>query len=391
MAHSITDTTPAWRARAHRTARNFNWDYGCDKLREIIRRRCDLGTALLIYWRGRPDFYRRFRRRSDLSVGRNEFDMLVEIEHNVAEGFYTHRNIPFNPFDDEGHNCCDNPQRGVFCELPEAMYRRVGSPEEMAKREPLRSGIAGLPVGLSALVEADPEPQNDLDKAIVYLNSLNDNTCDDIVQKSGGTVNGISFFSNRKAVDDDLHYLEYFPDLTSLQLGPEMTNQAVENLRFVPKLRTLNLQCSLVTDEGLSHLQHVPGLEELSLHGCKNITDACLVHVGRLQQLRSLDLAATKIGDSGLAHLRNLSNLERLELYHYLKITNAGLAHLAGMNKLTYLRLSFTKIGDRGLLHLEKLCVLKDIVLGRTKVTENGIARLRTALPGCNVSLGEYR
>lgn len=390
MPIPTADTTGAWRARAHRTAKNFNWDYGCDKLREIIRRRCDLGTAVLIYWSGQPDFYRRFKRRSDLTVGQGVFDMLVEIERNVAHGFYTHRNIPFNPFDDDGHKWCGNPKREVYCELPEAMYRGVGSPEEMAQREPLRSGIPGLPIGLSTLVEADPKPQNDLARAIAYLNSLNDNTAGDIVQMSNGTVAGISFFSNRKASDADLRYLEMFPSLGSLELGPEMTDQALENLRYVPKLRTLKLVSNPISDEGLAHLHQVPALEELWLHGCRNITDAGLVHVGKLKNLRYLVLGATKIGDAGVAHLRDLTNLEHLDLFHYTKITNAGLAHLDALNKLKYLRISFTKVGDRGVLHLEKLHGLKDLVLGRTKVSANGIARLRSALPGCNVSLAEY-
>ena len=389
MSTPSADTNAAWRARAHRTAKNFNWDYGCAKLREIIRRRCDLGTALLIYWSGRPDFYRRFKRRSDLSVGRDVFDMLVEIERNVANDFYTHRNIPFNPFDDAGYNWCKNPKHNVFCELPEAMYRGVGSPDEMASREPLRSGIAGLPVGLSVLADADPKPETDVDKAIAYLNSLNDCMSGDVVEKVGGTATGVSFFSNRKATDDDLECLELLPDLVSLELGPEMTDRALDNLRFVPKLRTLKIG-SPITDTGLAQLQHVPGLEELCLHSCRSITDAGLAHLGNHKQLRHLDLGATKIGDAGLAHLRDLSNLEHIDLQHYTKITNAGIAHLAVLHKLKYLRMSFTKVGDRGLVHLEGLSGLKDLVLGRTKVTESGITRLRAALPGCNVSLGEY-
>lgn len=382
------DTTGAWRARAHRTAKNFNWDYGCEKLLEIIRRRCDLGTALLIYWGGQPDFFRRFKRQSDLTVGHDAFAMLVEIERNVANGFYTHRNIPFNPFDDNGRKWCGNPKRDVYCELPEAMYRGVGSPEEMALRKPLRSGIAGLPIGLSALVEVGPEPKNELDRAIAYLNSLNSRG--DIVKKSGETVTGISFFANRNVKDDDLRHLEWFPDLLSLELGPELTDRAMESLKFVPKLRTLKHVSDPISDDGLAQLRHVPELEELWLNGCRNITDAGLVHVGNLKHLRYLDLSSTKIGDAGVAHLRHLSNLEHLDLMHYTKITNAGLAHLVGLNKLEYLRISFTKVGDRGLVHLEKLNGLKKLVLGRTKVSENGIARLRSALPGCNVSLGEY-
>lgn len=38
MPEPLEETSAAWRARAHRTALNFNWDYGCAKLLEIIRR-----------------------------------------------------------------------------------------------------------------------------------------------------------------------------------------------------------------------------------------------------------------------------------------------------------------------------------------------------------------
>ena len=313
--------------------------------------------------------------------------MLAEIERNVIDGFYTDRNIPFNPFDDKGHNWCSNPKRDVYCELPEEMYRGVGTEEELAQRQPLRSGIAGLPVGLSSLADADPKPVTDLDKVIVYLDSLTGNG--KIVEKTSGIVTGVSFFANRKAIDDDLLNLKWFPEIVKLDLGPEMTDRALAHLKFVPKLQKLKL-CSPITDEGLTCLKFVPDLKELHMHGCRKITDAGLLHVGNLKQLRYLDIAATKIGDAGLAHLCGLSNLEHLDLYSYTKITNAGLVHLAALKKLKYLRLSFTKIGDRGLVHLYDMTSLKDLVLGRTKVTERGIVRLKVALPGCNISLGEY-
>ncbi|MBI3824345.1 MAG: DUF4274 domain-containing protein, partial [Planctomycetes bacterium] len=318
------DTTGAWRARAHRTAKHFNWDYGFDKLREIIRQQCDLGTAMLIYWAGQPDFYRRFKSRAEITGnGRDHFDMLVEIERNVAAGFYTHQNIPFNPFDDEGENWCENCKRNVHCELPEAMYRGAGTHEQMAQRKPLRSDIPSLPIGLSALAEVEPIPKTDTDKAIAYLNSLNDNSYRDVVEKTGNIVTTVSFFSNWKATDDALQHLKWFPDVTELQLGQKMTDEALEHLHFVTKLRKLTL-VKLMTDKGLVNLAQVPMIEELSLHGCGKITDAGLEHVGKLKQLRHLDLGATKIGDAGLAYLSEMTNLEHLELYYYTKITNAG-------------------------------------------------------------------
>ena len=37
-------------------ASGFNWDCGCDEMKEVIRHPlCDMGTALLIYWRRRRD------------------------------------------------------------------------------------------------------------------------------------------------------------------------------------------------------------------------------------------------------------------------------------------------------------------------------------------------
>lgn len=380
----MAETNGAWRARAHRTAIGFHWGYGTEKLLEIIRRRCDLGTAMLIYWHGSPDFYRRHKRRSDIIIERENFDMLCEIERNVIDGFYINRNIPFNPFDDKGHNCCAKPKRDVYCELPEEMYRGVGTEEEIAHRQPMRSGIAGLPVGLSALADADPKPVTDLDKVIDYLNSMTGNGY--IVEKTNGIVTGVSLFANRKVVDDDLLNLRWFPDLVKLDLGPELTDRAMEHLRFVPKLHTLDLSCGRITDNGLANLQNVPGLIELNLHACKKITDAGLFHISNLKQLRHLDIGATKISDAGLAHLCGLSNLEHLSLYYYTKISNAGLVHLADLKKLVFLSLAYTKIGNRGLIHLYGLSNLKELQLGKTKVTEKGIALLKAALPECNIT-----
>ncbi len=379
----MAETNGAWRARAHRTAIGFEWDDGPEKLLEIIRRRCDLGTAMLIYWYGGPDFYRRHKRRCDVTIGRGFFDMLCEIERNVIDGFYTDRNIPFNPFDDKGHNCCAKPKRDVYCELPEEMYRGVGTEEEMAQRQPMRSGIAGLPVGLSALADADPKPVTELDKVIDYLNSLTGNFY--TVEKTNGIVTGVSFLTNRKVVDDDLLNLRWFPDLVKLDLGPELTDRALEHLRFVPKLQMLSLS-GRITDDGLAHLQHVPGLVKLNMHGCRKITDAGLFPVGSLKLLRHLDIGATKIGDAGLAHLSGLSNLEHLRLDYYTKITNMGLVHLADLKKLVFLSLLHTKIGDRGLVHLYGLSNLKELQLGKTKVTEKGIALMKAALPECSIS-----
>jgi hypothetical protein len=123
-----------------------------------------------------------------------------------------------------------------------------------------------------------------------------------------------------------------------------------------------------------------------------------------------LDLWATDVTDAGLAHLKNLDRLEVLYLgCSRGRISDAGLAHLRGCVKLTSLNLHNTSVGDEGLVHVKELKNLQTLILWGTRVTDTGIdhlialkdlrelnlndtpvttvglAKLRGALPQCDV------
>ena len=66
------------------------------------------------------------------------------------------------------------------------------------------------------------------------------------------------------------------------------------------------------------------------------------------QSLRSLVLDCTTVTDDGLVHLRGLRYLTELRLYDC-RITDVGAAHLAAIPSLETLDLSFTDIGDAAL------------------------------------------
>lgn len=372
---------------------NFNWGYGCEKLREIIRSPdCDLGTALCIYWSGRPDFFRQFKSRDDVGPPRDDFDLLVEIEQRVADGFYRHHQIAYDPFDDRGMdqtNVYPKLRRKYRCELPDVMYQPVG--KNQATREPRRSGKKGLPVGLAAIAAVGKGKKMSVrDKAIVALNELNDHSAREVVELEGDRVVRIGLGSNHVATDDALKHLKHFPDLVELALGQKMTDGALKYLKYVPDIKILDMNCTKFTDKGLSQLKHMRRLEKLSLGGCRGITDDGMVHVGRLSHLRQLDLSSTKIGNEGLAHLTGLANLERLDVYWYTKVTNPGLEHIGRLTNLRWLRISKTKIGNAGLHHLESLKKLEMLIIGETKVTEEGVARLREVLPNCDIRFVVY-
>jgi hypothetical protein len=96
--------------------------------------------------------------------------------------------------------------------------------------------------------------------------------------------------------------------------------------------------------------------------------------------------------DADLERVGHLSSLKWLSLVRSVDLTDAGLAHLKGLEKLeTLILLDAEQISDAGLRELESLPRLKRlrIDLGRHKVGEATLARLRKALPHCKIEIGE--
>jgi hypothetical protein len=91
----------------HLYAEDFNWDCGCSDMAKVIDHPlCDLGTALLIYWRGAPRWYLQYNDRSEVKeYERNTFDLLQEIERKVIAGDFQTRSQPFDPRNDHGNDC----------------------------------------------------------------------------------------------------------------------------------------------------------------------------------------------------------------------------------------------------------------------------------------------
>ena len=67
-------------------------------------------------------------------------------------------------------------------------------------------------------------------------------------------------------------------------------------------------------------------------------------------------------------------------------IPAAGLGVRMGNTRKQFLRLDGTPITDAGLVHLRGLKQLETLSLEKTKVTPEGIKRLRTALPKVRIT-----
>jgi hypothetical protein len=89
--------------------------------------------------------------------------------------------------------------------------------------------------------------------------------------------------------------------------------------------------------------------------------------------------------DADLADLCEVRGLSHLHLRHT-QITDQGLRTVSGLRTLTGLRLFGTVVTDEGLRHLESMSNLEWLDLQLCpKVTDEGVARLRKALPKCQI------
>ena len=90
---------PSKTQRLHEEALNHNWDDGVRRLVEIVKdSACDRGTALLIYWNGRPHHFRQYKGADDVPpFERAKYDLLMEISKRYQRSFYRKNGIRFDP------------------------------------------------------------------------------------------------------------------------------------------------------------------------------------------------------------------------------------------------------------------------------------------------------
>lgn len=88
--------------------------------------------------------------------------------------------------------------------------------------------------------------------------------------------------------------------------------------------------------------------------------------------------------DEGLGYVSAARRLESLVLFNT-KVTDKGIEHLAELKKIQYLKISSLEITDASVPQLSKLQSLKRLWTSGTSISAEGVDRLRSALPTCEV------
>ena len=104
-----------------------------------------------------------------------------------------------------------------------------------------------------------------------------------------------------------------------------------------------------------------------------------------MPQLQRLDISHTQVTDAGLGHLKGLTQLDALWL-NGTQVTDAGLNASRAWPNSKGAGLAATQVTDAGLECLKGLTRLeKDFSLYADQVTDEGVTRLRRALPNCQM------
>jgi hypothetical protein len=165
--------------------------------------------------------------------------------------------------------------------------------------------------------------------------------------------------------------------------------EAMSNLSPLSALKADDLQVLVITssskfdDAQLKHIEGLTGLLGLALWET-DTSDVAFRRLDRMSNLRWLDIGDTHITDEGLAFVRGLVRLEELTLLNT-RISNGSLHYLESLGHLKRLDLMGTKVNDDGFERLRRLRGLEYLRILDTGISYPTYARLKRALPNCQI------
>jgi tetratricopeptide (TPR) repeat protein len=142
-----------------------------------------------------------------------------------------------------------------------------------------------------------------------------------------------------------------------------------------------------VNSNDLRYIAGLTGLHALYLSKAHAIADRGIAYLAALTSLRQLDLYATGVTDNSLVHLSQMKALEELHLGDT-RVGDEGLVHLRALDGLKDLNLHGTDITDAAIPVLEAMTQLRRLRVWDTTITLEGVRRLRSSLPACDVESG---
>ncbi|SPE29127.1 exported hypothetical protein [Candidatus Sulfopaludibacter sp. SbA6] len=207
-----------------------------------------------------------------------------------------------------------------------------------------------------------------------------------VTRDPGGNVVAVDLRSSW-ATDSDMPRLAKLKDLKRLDLSlTRISDRGLRALKSAPAIEELNLYfAEQISDEGAATVKGWKHLQRLNLRGTK-VTDATLEFLSGVSTLESLDIGWAQITDTGLEHLAPLTNLRHLAMGGN-KLTGTALQFLRQMPQIEYLDVGGAQRTDSGLWSLlltdagveaiAAVTQLRDLRLAGTAITAHGVELLK--------------
>ncbi len=191
----------------------------------------------------------------------------------------------------------------------------------------------------------------------------------------------ISCSRNATGLDE----LAFCTELESLQIGGHPGNAVLKGVVPLKKLRSLDIWGTRISDAKIRDLAALPQLQTLRMPS--QTTNDGLVDLPSFPQLQNLYLDNTQVTSHGMRILTDLKQLQYLSLVQ-VNITDAGMKEIGKMTKLRTLNMLQTKTSDAGLKELANLKELRTLLISGN-ITKAGQDRLRQALPDLKINPNE--
>jgi hypothetical protein len=186
-------------------------------------------------------------------------------------------------------------------------------------------------------------------------------------------------------------------------LAFDATDDAMQYIARMPRLRFLGCQDTVAGDDGFESLSQSQSIEYIWGRRCHNLRTRGFAALARMPALRGLSVSCKNVEDAGVAELpkfpalrelmpmdvpdegyRHIARCEALDspILMYCRVTSdAATEHIVRLSHLTYYFASYTRISDRTPELLAGMDSLERITLdGCSGVTNAGLAHL-TRLP----------
>jgi hypothetical protein len=166
--------------------------------------------------------------------------------------------------------------------------------------------------------------------------------------------------------------------------GPGITDDVLVNVAKTPSVTDLNISNTSITDKGLSELRKLPELRMLHILGTV-ATGSGLDGLAESGKLTHLSFSAAHLDAVGVRTIAKIESLKSLEL-HAALVEEKELLPLREMTGLWSINLEYSSVTDWSVSWLSNLKTLRQINIGNTLVTKNGVRRLRKLIPDIYVA-----